>query len=205
MSILQVNNEIYTLVDGSYTLSIDPQKGGHAFSFKNGNDEYLHSGISILFPNDKSTFVSTLPWNVYRAGNESIILTLNDNETTKETFSSSFLLVLRYTLLDNKATVSLTIKNNTKDVIPYNVGFYVDLLMQEISSFGYENEKVLSIKDKNKTVTFEFNKAFINTIEKETFNACASIKLWDVSKGNNQKELLDPEEEKTFTIRITIS
>ena len=99
-------------------------------------------GIPILFPNcgkpdggvhlfggtpypmEIHGFADLVPWQVKKADDEAVELTLAPNGLTKFVYPFDFLLTMRYTLAGPTATLALTVKNTGDKAMPFSVGFH---------------------------------------------------------------------------------
>ena len=69
-------------------------------------------------------FADLVPWQVKKAGDDAIELTLAPNGLTKFVYPFDFLLTMRYTLTGAAATLALTVENTGDKAMPFSVGFH---------------------------------------------------------------------------------
>lgn len=87
-------------------------------------DDGVHVFDGAAYPMEVHGFADLLPWQVKKADDEAIELTLAPNGLTKFVYPFDFLLTMRYTLTGATATLALTVENTGDKVLPFSVGFH---------------------------------------------------------------------------------
>lgn len=84
----------------------------------------VHIFDGAAYPIEIHGFADLLPWQVARADDEAIELTLTPNGLTKFCYPFDFKLTMRYTLTGNTAHLALTVANTGDKTLPFSVGFH---------------------------------------------------------------------------------
>ena len=84
----------------------------------------VHIFGGAAYPIEIHGFADLLPWQVAKADDEAIELTLTPNGLTKFCYPFDFKLTMRYTLAGNTANLALTVENTGDKTLPFSVGFH---------------------------------------------------------------------------------
>lgn len=84
----------------------------------------VHIFGGAAYPIEIHGFADLLPWQVAKADDEAIELTLTPNGLTKFCYPFDFKLTMRYTLAGNTASLALTVENTGDKTLPFSVGFH---------------------------------------------------------------------------------
>ena len=84
----------------------------------------VHIFGGAAYPIEIHGFADLLPWQVAKADDEAIELTLTPNGLTKFCYHFDFKLTMRYTLAGNTANLALTVENTGDKTLPFSVGFH---------------------------------------------------------------------------------
>ena len=84
----------------------------------------VHIFGGAAYPIEIHGFADLLPWQVAKADDEAIELTLTPNGLTKFCYPFDFKLTMRYTLVGNTASLALTVENTGDKTLPFSVGFH---------------------------------------------------------------------------------
>ena len=87
-------------------------------------DGGVHHFAGADYPMEVHGFADLLPWQVSKATDTAVELTLTPNGLTKFVYPFDFKLTMRYTLDGNRAGLALTVQNTGDKVLPYSVGFH---------------------------------------------------------------------------------
>ena len=87
-------------------------------------DGGVHIFGGQAYPIEIHGFADLLPWQVAKADDEAIELTLTPNGLTKFCYPFDFKLTMRYTLAGNTAHLALTVANTGDKPLPFSVGFH---------------------------------------------------------------------------------
>ena len=87
-------------------------------------DGGVHIFNGTPYPMENHGFADLLPWDVEKAEDDEIVLSLKPNGLTKFVYPYDFLLNAKYTLEGNKLGINLTVKNPGRYYIPFSVGFH---------------------------------------------------------------------------------
>ena len=87
-------------------------------------DGGVHHFAGADYPMEVHGFADLLPWQVSKATDAAVELTLTPNGLTKFVYPFDFKLTMRYTLDGNRAGLALTVQNIGDKVLPYSVGFH---------------------------------------------------------------------------------
>lgn len=113
-------------------------------------------GVPILFPNcgmpkdgvhifdgkaypmENHGFADLLPWDVKEASDDKIVLSLEPNGLTKFVYPFDFKLTMTYTLINNKAGLSLNVENTDKKDLPFSVGFHPYFAISDLDNVTFD-------------------------------------------------------------------
>ena len=87
-------------------------------------DGGVHIFDGAAYPIEIHGFADLLPWQVAKADDAAIELTLCPNGLTKFCYPFDFKLTMRYTLAGNTAGLALTVENTGGKPLPFSVGFH---------------------------------------------------------------------------------
>lgn len=101
-------------------------------------DGGVHIFDGAAYPMEVHGFADLVPWQVAKAGDEAIELTLAPNGLTKFVYPFDFALTMRYTLQGARAELALTVKNTGKKVLPYSVGFHPYFAVSKLENIKFD-------------------------------------------------------------------
>ena len=120
------NDEEYLWLRDKNFESTDRPRCGIPILFPNCGkpDGGVHHFNGADYPIENHGFADLLPWQVSKATDAAVELTLTPNGLTKFVYPFDFKLTMRYTLDDNKAGLTLTVENTGDKPLPFSVGFH---------------------------------------------------------------------------------
>ena len=183
---------LYTIKNQDLEVSIN-SVGAEIKSIKYQNEDRLHDSnpkywsrsAPILFPNvgkfknditnikgqpyklPKHGFLRDAEMQVVQQNEYSITFSLTDSEKTKAIYPFTFEVMVKYVLINNTLESTIIVKNNSKDVMPFNLGlhpaFKVPLGDNKFEDYYLEfnNQKTYNTPAVDLvTGTIDFNKTF---------------------------------------------
>ncbi len=141
----------YKIKNSNYTLTVSTKGAemvslkaadGYEYIWQNEEGKYWSKHAPILFPvcgrlKDQSYMLGEKTYTISPHGfakdseftvselkDDSITLTLSDNETTKEAYPFSFTLDVTYELKENEVLFSVNVTNKSDKIMPYMFGWH---------------------------------------------------------------------------------
>ena len=101
-------------------------------------DGGVHIFDGAAYPIEVHGFADLVPWQVAKADDEAIELTLTPNGLTKFVYPFDFALTMRYTLQGARAGLALTVKNTGKKPLPFSVGFHPYFAVSKLENVKFD-------------------------------------------------------------------
>lgn len=101
-------------------------------------DGGVHIFDGVAYPIEVHGFADLVPWQIAKADDEAIELTLTPNGLTKFVYPFDFKLTMRYTLKGARAGLALTVENTGEKVLPYSVGFHPYFAASKIENVVFD-------------------------------------------------------------------
>ncbi|MCD8127817.1 MAG: aldose epimerase [Clostridiales bacterium] len=124
-SFTKAGEEYLWLQDGNFESTDRPRCGIPILFPSCGKpDGGVHQFGGAAYPMEIHGFADLVPWQVGKAEDGAVELTLAPNGLTKFVYPFDFLLTMRYTLDGATAGLSLTVENTGDKPLPFSVGFH---------------------------------------------------------------------------------
>ncbi len=101
-------------------------------------DGGVHIFDGTAYPMEVHGFADLLPWQVAKADDSAIELTLAPNGLTKFVYPFDFKLTMRYTLKGARAGLALTVENTGSKTLPYSVGFHPYFAVSKLENVVFD-------------------------------------------------------------------
>lgn len=144
--------ESFTKDNTNYIWSVDEQFWNKTspvlFPIVGGlkNNSYEIDGNEYELP--RHGFARNFNFKVIETTENSVTFSLKENETTLQVYPFEFELQLKYVLNENKLTLIYSVENNSKNIMPFNIGahpaFSIPSNFNEYSLHFNKEEKLLS-------------------------------------------------------------
>lgn len=144
--------ELFTKDNTNYIWSVDEQFWNKTspvlFPIVGGlkNNSYEIDGNEYELP--RHGFARNFNFKVMDTTENSVTFSLKENETTLQVYPFEFELQLKYVLNENKLTLIYSVENNSKNIMPFNIGahpaFSIPSNFNEYSLHFNKEEKLLS-------------------------------------------------------------
>ena len=113
------------------------------------NSQYTYRGTTYNM--NAHGFASKSEFKALRATSSALTLMLKSNESTKEIYPFDFTFTAEYTLVGNALSLALTVRNDSRDLLPYMVGWHPGFVLEGEEPIG---DFTLKMDAKNNSVVW---------------------------------------------------